>query len=64
VLKIPTSVKQKGSEVTKEVLSIDQVTPELAAQIVKHYILPMFDNDSRKSLRRKYARLNAVTGKG
>jgi len=25
-------------------LSIDKVTPELAAQIVKHFVLPMFDN--------------------
>jgi hypothetical protein len=26
-------------------LTFDQVTPELAAQIVKHYVLPMFDTD-------------------
>jgi len=38
-------------------LSIDKVTPELAAQIVKHFVLPMFDSDNKRSLRRKYGRL-------
>jgi len=38
-------------------LTIDKVTPELAAQIVKHFILPMFESDSRKALKRKHTRL-------
>jgi hypothetical protein len=38
----------------KEVITIDQVTPELAAQIVKHFIIPMFDSDVKKGLRKKY----------
>lgn len=35
-------------------ITIDQVTPELAAQIVKHFIIPMFDSDVKKGLRKKY----------
>ena len=35
---------------SKPQLTIDQVTPELAAQIVKHYILPMFDDKRPKRL--------------
>ena len=34
-------------------LSIDQVTPELAAQIIKHYVLPMFDPASKVSFKGK-----------
>jgi len=29
------------------------VTPELAAQIVKHYILPMFDTNSKRALKNR-----------
>ena len=29
-------------------MKIEQVTPELAAQIVKHYVLPMFDPTRKK----------------
>ena len=32
---------------------MEQVTPELAAQIVKHYILPMFDSDIKKGFTKK-----------
>lgn len=28
-----------------EKISIKHVTPELAAQVVKHFVLPMFDTD-------------------
>ena len=38
---------------TKHQLTLDEVTPELAAQIVKHYILPMFDSDAKRGLKRK-----------
>lgn len=34
-------------------ITIDQVTPELAAQIIKQFVIPMFDNDVRKNLRKK-----------
>ena len=40
-------------------MSIKHVTPELAAQVVKHFVLPMFDTDHKKGLRRKYGRLQA-----
>lgn len=38
-------------------ISIKQVTPELAAQVVKHFVLPMFDTDQKRGLRRKYGRM-------
>ena len=28
----------------KNEMNLDKVTPELAAKIVKHFVLPMFDN--------------------
>lgn len=42
-----------------EQISIKHVTPELAAQVVKHFVLPMFDTDYKKGLRRKYGRMQA-----
>ena len=33
------------------------ISPELAAQIVKNYILPMFESDAKKDLRTKYNKL-------
>ena len=33
-----------------------QITPELAANVVKDYILPMFDNEGKKYLKRKGAK--------
>ena len=44
----------------RPVLTIDQVTPELAASIVKHFILPMFESDTRKGLKRKYSRMQEI----
>ena len=43
-----------------EPLTIKNVTPELAAQVVKHFVLPMFDTDYKKGLRRKYGRMQAA----
>jgi len=40
-------------------MSIEHVTPELAAQIVKHFVIPMFDTDTKKGLRRKYGRMQS-----
>jgi hypothetical protein len=34
-------------------ISLSQVTPELAAQIVKHFVLPMFETSGKKELRIK-----------
>lgn len=34
-----------------------KITPELAAQVVKNYLLPMFDSDEKKYLRKKYKKL-------
>ena len=44
-----------------DAISIKHVTPELAAQVVKHFVLPMFDTDHKKGLRRKYGRMQAAT---
>ena len=44
-----------------EEITINQVTPELAAQVVKHFVLPMFDTEAKKGLRRKYGRMQAST---
>jgi len=52
----PPKVGEKGEQI-----SIKHVTPELAAQVVKHFVLPMFDTDYKKGLRRKYGRLQAAT---
>jgi len=38
-------------------MSIKDVTPELAAQVVKFFVLPMFDTENKKGLRRKYGRM-------
>jgi len=38
---------------SKAPITLDQVTPELAAQIVKYFVLPMFDTDNKKLLKRK-----------
>ena len=47
-----------------EEITINQVTPELAAQVVKHFVLPMFDTEAKKGLRRKYGRMQAATQYG
>ena len=44
-----------------EEITINQITPELAAQVVKHFVLPMFDTEAKKGLRRKYGRMQAAT---
>ena len=41
-----------------------QVTPELAAQIVKDYILPMFESDGKKDLKNKYNKLQGMSSGG
>lgn len=40
-------------------MTIDDISPELAAQIVKNYILPMFESDEKKYLKKKYDRLQS-----
>lgn len=50
------TIKDFAGNKPKNALSLDQVTPELAAQIVKFYILPMFDSDPKKGLKRKNSR--------
>ena len=59
-----SSVGTTGPPITGdkgEQISIKHVTPELAAQVVKHFVLPMFDTDYKKGLRRKYGRMQAAT---
>ena len=39
--------KRKG-ERSNSVISMRDITPEIAAQVVKNYLLPMFDSDSKQ----------------
>jgi len=34
------------------------ITPELAAQVVKNYLLPMFESDEKRYLRKKYKKVS------
>lgn len=40
---------------------MDNLSPEVAAQIVKHYILPMFESDGRKLLKQKYNKMAGIS---
>lgn len=42
------------------IATIDHITPELAAKIVKNYILPMFENSGKRALKSKYNKLQGV----
>jgi hypothetical protein len=50
---VPSTSHKVYSAGTKGPITLDQVTPELAAQIVKYFVLPMFDNENKKLLKRK-----------
>ena len=39
----------------------NQVPPELAAMIVKNYLLPMFESDEKKALKQKYNKLQSIS---
>jgi len=62
--------RQKSSQMGQEFLKTrkkklsirDGVSPELAARIVKSYILPMFETDQKKELKNKYNKLSAISG--
>ena len=62
----PRTPKRAGQPITQSVnhgrdaVSITDITPELAAQVVKHFVLPMFDTEAKKGLRRKYGRMQAA----
>ena len=40
----------------------NEISPELAAQIVKNYILPMFESNEKKVLKQKYNKLSSISG--
>ena len=40
--------------------SKDEVSPAFAAQIVKQFILPMFETDERRSLKSKYNKMTSI----
>jgi hypothetical protein len=52
-----------GSSTTASITSIEQISPELAAMIVKNYILPMFESDGKKSLKNKYNKMAGIADK-
>lgn len=37
-----------------------KITPELAAQIVKDYVLPMFESDQRKQMKSKHNKMASI----
>ena len=37
---------------------VDSISPELVAQLVKEYVLPMFESDGKKQLKNKYKKLS------
>lgn len=53
--------KHGAGQPTQQVqqITIDDISPELAAQIVKNYILPMFESDEKKYLKKKYDHLHS-----
>ena len=48
------------SKPTKNLNAENEITPELAAMIVKNYVLPMFETNAKKSLRLKYNRMSSA----
>jgi len=40
----------------KSKIRLQSITPEIAANVVKDYILPMFENDGKKFIKRKNLR--------
>lgn len=55
---LPSGGKISGNPV--QISSIDQISPELAAQIVKNFILPMFESDDKKYLKNKYNKMQGI----
>jgi len=43
---------------------IDQISPELAAQVVKKYVLPMFESDGKKQMKKSSNRLQSIAQGG
>lgn len=44
----------------KEMMNPDNITPEMAAIIVKRYILPMFESTEKKTLKTKYNKMASI----
>ena len=42
--------------------NLDEIPPELAAQIVKAYILPMFESTGKKELKSKHNKILGIAG--
>ena len=40
---------------------MDQISPELAAAIVKNYVLPMFESKQKKQLKTKYNKMTSIS---
>ena len=43
-----SEVNRKGDGRSSSAISMRDITPEIAAQVVKNYLLPMFDSDSKQ----------------
>ena len=53
-----------GPNGSSGIAGLDQISPELAAQIVKNYILPMFESDGKRALKSKYNRMQGIASAG
>ena len=42
----------------------DEISPELAAKIVKNFILPMFESTEKKNLKTKYNKMSSISTGG
>ena len=52
--------EDKRKKPTDTLSKTDIITPEIASKVVSQYILPMFENDGKKELKKKYNKLKGV----
>lgn len=51
--KKPQTASKLSNGRSNSVVSMRDITPEIAAQVVKNYLLPMFDSDGKKYLTKR-----------
>ena len=54
----------KGAAVANSFSQGDEISPELAAKIVKNFILPMFESTEKKNLKTKYNKMSSISTGG
>ena len=58
------SAAKSGAGVSTSFTQGDEISPELAAKIVKNFILPMFESTEKKDLKTKYNKMKSITTGG